>query len=119
MATTPEHAWPTPDNVDRVADGASAIRALGDAIDADLPFIWASTGSVGTLAASTNGTTTVTFPAGYFATAPVVNVTPLTNIAASATASIHTVTNVSCEVVILNMRTTGPITGGFSILAVL
>lgn len=34
MATTPNYTWPTPNDTDQIADGASAIRALGDAIDA-------------------------------------------------------------------------------------
>lgn len=34
MATTPNYTWPTPNDTDQLADGASAIRALGDAIDA-------------------------------------------------------------------------------------
>ena len=34
MATTPTFGWPTPDDTDLVRDGAAAIRALGDAVDA-------------------------------------------------------------------------------------
>lgn len=33
MATTPNYTWPTPNDTDQLADGASAIRALGDAVD--------------------------------------------------------------------------------------
>jgi len=34
MATTPTFGWPTPDDTDQLADGAAAIRNLGDAADA-------------------------------------------------------------------------------------
>ena len=119
MATTPTHDWPTPDNVDRVADGASAIRALGDAIDATVPLIYAATGTVGTLVASGSGSVAVTFPVGLFATTPIINVTPATNIAAAASSSITGISAAGCTVVIQNMRTTGPITGDFHLLAVL
>jgi hypothetical protein len=33
MATTPNYTWPTPNDTDQLADGAAAIRALGDAVD--------------------------------------------------------------------------------------
>lgn len=33
MAVTPNFSWPTPDDSDAVAQGAAAIRALGNAID--------------------------------------------------------------------------------------
>lgn len=36
MGTTTNHAWPTPEDTDAVADGAAAIRALADAIDTDV-----------------------------------------------------------------------------------
>lgn len=36
MPTTPNKAWPTPADTDYVKDGAAAIRALGDAADADV-----------------------------------------------------------------------------------
>ena len=37
MATvTPNYSWPVPTSSDYVKDGASAIEALGDAIDATL-----------------------------------------------------------------------------------
>lgn len=36
MAITPNFGFPTPDDTDQVSDGAAAIRALGDAIDAAL-----------------------------------------------------------------------------------
>jgi len=34
MAVTPNYSWPVPVNTDLVKDGAEAIKALGDAIDA-------------------------------------------------------------------------------------
>lgn len=34
MALSPNYSWPEPDNSDFVKDGATDIRALGDAIDA-------------------------------------------------------------------------------------
>ena len=45
MATTPNRSWPTPDDTDLVRDGASAIRALGDAIDGTVGqgFVFAGT----------------------------------------------------------------------------
>ena len=45
MATTPNRSWPTPDDTDLVRDGASAIRALGDAIDGTVGqgFVYAGT----------------------------------------------------------------------------
>lgn len=74
MAETPLHKWPTPDDTDRVSAGAAAMRALGDAIDNDVPKIW-----TGTVQVSTNnsafGTAIVTFPAGFFTAPPIVNVT--------------------------------------------
>jgi hypothetical protein len=37
MATvTPNYSWPVPTSTDLVKDGATAIEALGDAIDATL-----------------------------------------------------------------------------------
>lgn len=36
MATTPNFTWPTPNDTDQLADGASAIRSLGDAADQSL-----------------------------------------------------------------------------------
>jgi len=33
MASTPNFAWPTPDDTDPVGDGALDIRTLADAID--------------------------------------------------------------------------------------
>jgi len=37
MAGTVERGWPVPDDTDRVSAGAAAIRALGNAIDQDVP----------------------------------------------------------------------------------
>jgi hypothetical protein len=34
LALSPNYSWPEPDNSDFVKDGATDIRALGDAIDA-------------------------------------------------------------------------------------
>lgn len=36
MAITPNFGFPTPDDTDQVSDGAAAIRALGDAVDAQV-----------------------------------------------------------------------------------
>jgi len=119
MATTPTHDWPTPDNTDRVADGASAIRSLGDAIDATVPIIYTETASVGTIVATGNETVTVTFPGGLFATPPTVNITPTTNFPAAASASVSDITAADCVVVITNLRTAGSITGGYCLMAVL
>jgi hypothetical protein len=33
LALSPNYSWPEPDNSDFVKDGATDIRALGDAID--------------------------------------------------------------------------------------
>lgn len=119
MATTPKFGWPTPDNTDRVADGASAMRALGDAIDTTVPIIYTTTDSVGTIVATGNETVTVTFPGGLFTSPPVVNITPTTNIPAAASASVSDITAVDCVVVITNLRTAGSITGGYCLMAVL
>jgi len=54
MAVTPNYSWPTPDDTALVKDGASAMRDLGDAIDASLFAVgswqnwtpsWTSTGT--------------------------------------------------------------------------
>ena len=116
MATTPEHGWPTPDNTDRVADGASAIRALGDAIDGDLPFIYTATGTVGTLAAGADASTTVSFPASYFATAP--RVVGTANTGGTAVITIQSITTSSCSVKVTNVGATS-IGGAFQIIAVI
>lgn len=39
MSQTDRHAWPTPDDTDRVSAGAAAMRALAGAIDTDLPLL--------------------------------------------------------------------------------
>jgi hypothetical protein len=116
MATTPEHGWPTPDNTDRVADGASAIRALGDAIDGALPFIYATTGTVGTVAPGNDATQTITFPASYFASAPRVVAT-----ANTGNLAVCTVTSVSAASVTIRVTNIGAasVNGAFTIIAVL
>jgi hypothetical protein len=116
MATTPEHGWPTPDNTDRVADGASAIRALGDAIDSALPFIYTYAGTVGTLAASAEASTTVTFPVGYFAAAPRVVGTAITG--GTANVDITSITTSSCSVKVKNIGSAS-IGGAFHIIAII
>ena len=40
MASTPNFAWPTPDDTDPVGDGALDMRTLGDAIDSTLGSAW-------------------------------------------------------------------------------
>jgi hypothetical protein len=42
MASTPNFAWPTPDDTDPVGDGALDMRSLGNAIDATLGASWIS-----------------------------------------------------------------------------
>lgn len=116
MATTPTHDWPTPDNVDRVADGASAIRALGDAIDADVPLFYATTGNVGSLVATAALSVAVTFPASYFTSTPVVVATGLTG--GSSIVTISALTAAGCTVVVKNVSTTTTITGNFHLLAI-
>jgi hypothetical protein len=64
MASTPNYAWPTPDNTDPVADGALDMRTLGNAIDSTVGTLSGSvtslTTTVGTLSGSlTSLTTTV------------------------------------------------------------
>jgi hypothetical protein len=40
MASTPNFAWPTPDDTDPVGDGALDMRSLGNAIDSTLGDAW-------------------------------------------------------------------------------
>jgi hypothetical protein len=60
--TTPNYGWPVPTSTDLVKDGATAIEALGDAIDATvfgLPatgFALIKTQTIGTTVASVNVT---------------------------------------------------------------
>ena len=60
--TTPNYGWPVPTSTDLVKDGATAIEALGDAIDATvfgLPssgFTLIKTQTIGTAVASVNVT---------------------------------------------------------------
>jgi hypothetical protein len=99
--TTPNFGWSVPTNTDLVKDGALAIETLGDAIDErfgnvgtypnqivnvvagvsrPLPFaIAASSASIPAPAAlNTVTSVSVTFPAGRFTQAPLVNLTPAT-----------------------------------------
>lgn len=46
MATSPNYAFPEPDDSDFVKDGASAMRDLGDAIDTALYNIENSKGRI-------------------------------------------------------------------------
>ena len=116
MATTPEHGWPTPDNTDRVADGASAIRALGDAIDGDLPFIYTATGTVGSVAPGNDATQTITFPASYFASAPRVVATANTGGLAVCMVSAVSASSVTIRVANIGVASIG---GAYQIIAVL
>jgi hypothetical protein len=74
--TTPNFGWPVPTSTDLVKDGATAMEALGDAIDTsmvdlkggttgqvlskasntDMDFVWAAGGSSGDITAVTAGT---------------------------------------------------------------
>jgi hypothetical protein len=60
--TTPNYGWPVPTSTDLVKDGATAIEALGDAIDATvfgLPssgMTLISTTTIGTTVSSVNVT---------------------------------------------------------------
>lgn len=69
MATTQNNGWPTPDDADNVKDGAAAIRALGDAIDADMPVRQVVTALFADLA-------TITSTAGFTDTPMAVSITP-------------------------------------------
>jgi hypothetical protein len=40
MAVTPNFGWPTPNDSDDANQGAAAIRALGDAVDAAVAAVW-------------------------------------------------------------------------------
>ena len=51
--TTPNYSWPVPTSTDLVKDGASAIEALGDAIDATLFAIPAATSALTLIDSST------------------------------------------------------------------
>lgn len=70
MAETPFHAWPTPDDTDRVSAGAANMRALADAIDGDLPKIWSTNLSVPVNNSALGTNQLVTFPAGFFTANP-------------------------------------------------
>ena len=95
MATTTRHGWATPDDSDRVADGASAIRSLGSAIDSAMPILQWDSQPVSSLPSGSN--TTVTFAAaGSVAGIPVVSSSSnnLRPIVAGNTASLITVTEI-------------------------
>lgn len=117
MATTPTHDWPTPDNVDRVADGASAIRALGDAIDADVPLFYATTGDVGSVAPTAAEDVVVTFPASYFTATPVVVANPI-GAFPTGIITISALSSSGCTVTIKNTNTVTTIVGTFGLLAI-
>lgn len=76
MPNTTNYGWPTPSDADYVANGALAIRNLGNAADATVksvrdaqPFAFAA-GKVGGYSTGA----TVTFPSGRFSVAPIVTV---------------------------------------------
>lgn len=114
MASTPRRSWPTPDNTDRVADGASAMRALGDAIDNGLPVFEVIDDSVGSVTAGSTNTQTFSF-AGSYAAAPVVIGTVKTG--GIAVLTVSAITTSDCLVTIKNIGATG-IAGSFSLLVI-
>ena len=66
--TTPNYSWPVPTSTDLVKDGASAIEALGDAIDATVyglnpGLVLIKTETIGTTVSSV--TVTSAFSATY------------------------------------------------------
>ena len=66
MATvTPNYSWPVPTSTDLVKDGATAIEALGDAIDATV-FALPSPGLTLINTTSFSGVTSVSLPNGTF-----------------------------------------------------
>lgn len=76
MPNTANYNWPTPSDADYVANGALAMRNLGNAADATVksvrdaqPFAFAA-GKVGGYATGA----TVTFPSGRFSVAPIVTI---------------------------------------------
>lgn len=114
MATTTNYGWPTPDNTDRVADGASAMRALADAIDADVPRLEVIEDSVGSTASGDTNTTTVFFT-GTYASAPVVLATAKTG--GIAVVTVSSISTSDCLVTVKNVGGTG-IAGNFALLVV-
>ena len=117
MATTPTHDWPTPDNVDRVANGASAMRALGDAIDADVPLFYATTGDVGSVAPTGAEDVVITFPNGYFTATPVVVANPIGTFP-TGIISISALSSSGCTVIMKNTNTVTTIDGTFGLIAI-
>lgn len=111
---TSRWGFPTPDNTDRVADGASAMRALGDAIDSTIPVFEVIDDTVGSTAAGSTSTLSVSFTAGY-STAPVVIGTVKTGGVAVLTVS--SITTSGCLVTIKNIGAAG-IAGSFSLLVI-
>ena len=72
MATiTPAYSWPVPTSVDLVKDGASAIEALGDAIDASMNTALGTkkAGMVLLNTTSFSGVTSSSFPANTLSSA--------------------------------------------------
>ena len=74
MGTTP-NGYPYPEDTDPVAAGAQAIKALASAVDTK-----SSPGAAGVaqipITAASNGSLTVTLPAGRFTSAPAIVGTP-------------------------------------------
>lgn len=114
MANTPRRSWPTPDNTDRVADGASAMRALGDAIDNGLPVFEVIEDTVTSITAGSTNSATFTF-AGSYAAAPAVIGTAKTG--GTAVLTVSSITSTNCVVNIKNIGATG-IAGDFTLLVI-
>ena len=114
MANTPRRSWPTPDNTDRVADGASAMRALGDAIDNGLPVFEVIEDTVTTITAGSTNSQTFTF-AGSYAAAPAVIGTPKTG--GTAVLTVSSINPVDCVVNIKNIGSVD-IAGNFTLLVI-
>jgi hypothetical protein len=68
MASTPNYAWPTPDNTDPVADGALDMRTLGDAIDSTVKSL-----NTATLASIATTNTTVAAIGAWTAFTPTIS----------------------------------------------
>ena len=114
MASTPRRGWPTPDNTDRVADGASAMRALGDAIDNQVPIIEVIEDTVGSTAAGATSTVTVNFVNGYY---PAPSVIGTVKTGGNAVLTVSSITTTDCLVTIKNIGSTG-IAGNFALLVI-
>jgi len=67
MASTPNYAWPTPDNTDPVADGALDMRTLGNAIDSTVKSL-----NTATLASIATTNTTVAAIGAWTAFTPTI-----------------------------------------------